>query len=148
MNNLFIHEKGKGFVLRVISFIFRNLGYLYKIYKASFYFESYFCMCIGLSIIALISGDSIWDVKEFIIADIITYPFTRFFYYSCKEYIIGNVTWNGIILRYLFKCLTFMLLFSLSFIPGTCCILYILLNENSKEYNRRKAFRNTDNLGI
>lgn len=41
-----------------------------------------------------------------------------------------------------------MVLWLFSFIPGTCCMIYILINENSKEYNHRKAFRNIDNFEI
>lgn len=130
--------------MRIIKFILRNFGYLYRRYKASFYLESYICMLVGITIIILISEDYIWKIKEIIIPNIITYPFTRFFYYSCKEYLIGNVSWNGFIVKYIFKFFVFSIIWTFSFIPGICCIIYILMNENAKEYNRRKTLRNTD----
>lgn len=121
-------------------FVFRNLGYLYRRYEKKFYFESYVCMLIGLFIIYKMDPFFLFGELELTIINIITYPFTRFFYYSCKEKLVGEIYYSGImiILRYIFKFFVFMCLFYLSFLPGICCMIYILINENAKEYNRRK----------
>ena len=126
-----------------MRFIARNIGYLYKRYTPEFYYESYIYMTIGLVIAYLLKFDmfSDWVMIVISIINIITYPFTRFFYYWCKENLFFNIHYKGLILGLVFRFLAFMIIWTFSFLPGTCCIIYILLNENAKEYNRAKANR-------
>lgn len=135
-----------------MRFIARNIGYLYRRYTTQFYLESYFYMIVGLSIVWALDGwKNFHGMNVLVIAvfiwNSISYPFTRFLYYWWKEKLdIFNIQYNGILaivfaftFHLLFKFFVFLILWTFSFIIGSCCMAYILLNENAKKYNRKRA---------
>lgn len=136
-----------------MRFIARNIGYLYRRYTAKFYFESYLYMSIGLFAVWALDGweSFFYGMNVLVIAvfiwNSISYPFTRFLYYWWKEKLdIFNIQYNGIftivfafIFQFVFKFFIFLMLWTFSFIIGSCYMVYILLNENAKEYNRKRA---------
>lgn len=130
-------------ILKLLLTIARNIGYIFGRYKLSYYIKTY---AIGATFIYLFSKCSMGakmpkDMLIMLIINAILYPFTRYMYFSIKEYIFGEVNFRMSLFIYMFfKFLMFFTLFITSIFTGTIAILYILISENIKYYiNRRRS---------
>ena len=126
-----------------------NIGFLYTRYKPSFYVKSYLIQFLGLFIIkSCNSYNELFEGGMLVVTiiNIITYPFTRFFYFSCKEWLFRgkDIYINSIIglfIYYLCKFFMFSFLWVFSWLIGGLCVTYILLNGNAKKYLENKRLR-------
>lgn len=124
-----------------------NIMFLYTRYEPSFYIKTYLMLFIVLFITRSFTGELFNGfIMVLSIINIITYPFTRFFYFSCKEWLLrGKVIHLNnifmILMYYYLKFIMFLLLFICSWFIGGACITYILINSNAKKYLENKRLR-------
>lgn len=130
-----------------------NIMFLYTRYEPSFYIKIYLMLFIVLFITRSFTGELFnGSIMVLSIINIITYPFTRFFYFSCKEWLFrGKVIHLNnifmILMYYYLKFIMFIMLFICSWFIGGGCITYILINSNAKKYLENKRLREEyDNL--
>lgn len=130
-----------------------NIMFLYTRYEPSFYIKTYLMLFIVLFITRSFTGELFnGSIMVLSIINIITYPFTRFFYFSCKEWLFrGKVIHLNnifmILMYYYLKFIMFIMLFICSWFIGGGCITYILINSNAKKYLENKRLREEyDNL--
>ena len=124
-----------------------NIRFLCTRYEPSFYIRTYLMLIVGFFITRSFTKEFFSGAMLVVsIINIITYPFTRFFYFSCKEWLLrGKVIHLNnifmILLYYYFKAITFLALWVFSWFIGGVCITYILLNSNAKKYLENKRLR-------
>jgi len=130
-----------------------NIMFLYTRYEPSFYIKTYLMLFIVLFITRSFTGELFnGSIMVLSIINIITYPFTSFFYFSCKEWLFrGKVIHLNnifmILMYYYLKFIMFIMLFICSWFIGGGCITYILINSNAKKYLENKRLREEyDNL--
>ena len=91
--------------MKILLTIGRNIGYVFGRYKLSYYIKTY---AIGAIFIYLFSKCQMGgakipkDMLIMLIANAILYPFTRYMYFSIKEYIFGDVNFRISLVIYMF----------------------------------------------
>ena len=124
-----------------------NIMFLYTRYEPSFYIKTYLMLFTVLFMTRSFTGELFnGSIMVLSIINIITYPFTRFFYFSCKEWLFrGKVIHLNnifmILMYYYLKFIMFIMLFICSWFIGGACITYILINSNAKKYLENKRLR-------
>lgn len=124
-----------------------NIRFLYTRYEPSFYIRTYLMLFVVLFITRSLTHELFNGFMLVLsIINVITYPFTRFFYFSCKEWIFRGkeIYMNNIFMMLLYYYLKFIMFFILwvsSWLIGGICITYILLNSNAKKYLENKRLR-------
>lgn len=124
-----------------------NIMFLYTRYEPSFYIKTYLMLFTVLFITRSITCELFnGSIMVLSIINIITYPFTGFFYFSCKEWLFrGKVIHLNnifmILMYYYLKFIMFIMLFICFWFIGGGCITYILINNNAKKYLENKRLR-------